>query len=972
MLFEAKPWGGRHFETLFGRSLPPDTRVGCCVEVRDAPGISCRVAHGPLAGRELGWLVEQAGEGVVGRGHRVGGRFPLEVQWVDVSGEGPLDVGVGSSGAVSGVEGVEFFYAVHAESIAVVHAGLLAGVERRRFLDLLRSGRGREGLRPIAVGCRGSLVVPSGCVHGFQGGCVLVSIRRAGWLNQEISGGGIGGLAGGGATSEDEAAVGMAAEYMAPEAGVRSRERLLCDRGGVRVIEQVLPAGVRRDLGGLDRAHLVVVVAGRCAVRHQATKTAIRVGAGQTCLVPAAAYGVVLEADEETVYLVATVVQEGIGQPALEGVATASVVSGGSEVSASSASSPLAAEPVRHRRGLMARLKSEQLELANRLMYFPFLRLLLFTFWFRVAVVVLLVFATGLVLFLPRIWGVTPEGFLPRVRISGLDWVQAHFLRRTGERAMAEGQWGEATRAWQAAFANHPGDPELLRGMIRVALADPEPESRGFAASIANASWLLRLTGTNQVDLELTARLYAKARRYDLLDALLTPMEGRLSADLKVLYAKTLFHVRKRDYASWYDRLDAGLRADPELALHQSAYLAGWGPPETAAEGKASLEQAWVAQPALRPVIARLQAAVAVKGMDLAGYSVALRRLGDLHLDGVGDHTRYWRLLVEAGRKDEAVSLAAAYVFPPRTEGDLLYLADALVGLEQTARAQELLRRYVPEFAGSAALWIRYGDLALATEDWEALRAVATQMRAVPPIRAQVEGVSYYYEGRVEGATGRAEAAERAFARAAQSEYADEAQARRVAASLLELDYFAEARILLDRLVAKAPREMELWALLYRAGLGLRDEAVILRAAEAAHGLAPRSGMWANRYVFGLWLNRIRPDEAIRLSMELTAQFTNTVATRISHAGALVLNRRPEEAQKLLLTVRPDRLEPQLRNDCFLVMMEACVEQLQWAEAEALSRQINPDLMFPKQREVFESLCRRLAEAVGTASGGPG
>src|SRR5579862_593361 len=133
--------------------------------------------------------------------------------------------------------------------------------------------------------------------------------------------------------------------------------------------------------------------------------------------------------------------------------------------------------------------------LANRFGYNVFLRLLLFKFWFRVAVLGFLFLLLFLALFLPRIWRVTPRGFRPVVKISGLDKLQCWSLKRTGREEMAAGNFERAHYAWQAAVANNLADVAALRGLISnlAHWAGSPPES--LAVGVTFSSWLLRLTG---------------------------------------------------------------------------------------------------------------------------------------------------------------------------------------------------------------------------------------------------------------------------------------------------------------------------------------------------------------------------------------------------------------------------------------------------------------------------------------------
>src|SRR6185369_3109145 len=113
---------------------------------------------------------------------------------------------------------------------------------------------------------------------------------------------------------------------------------------------------------------------------------------------------------------------------------------------------------------MKADLKSK---LIGRLDNYPLLRQLVLEFWFRTAFLVCAVLLILFPLFTRKIWTVSPPGVQPRIRISGLDLVQAWSLKRNAVKAMANGKNDEAAYAWQAAINNNPADPELVRGALR-------------------------------------------------------------------------------------------------------------------------------------------------------------------------------------------------------------------------------------------------------------------------------------------------------------------------------------------------------------------------------------------------------------------------------------------------------------------------------------------------------------------------
>ena len=61
-IFKERVWGGRNLERLYGKALPPGVPIGESWEISDRPGDASVVANGPLAGKDLRWLMLNHGK----------------------------------------------------------------------------------------------------------------------------------------------------------------------------------------------------------------------------------------------------------------------------------------------------------------------------------------------------------------------------------------------------------------------------------------------------------------------------------------------------------------------------------------------------------------------------------------------------------------------------------------------------------------------------------------------------------------------------------------------------------------------------------------------------------------------------------------------------------------------------------------------------------------------------------------------
>lgn len=56
-IFKERVWGGRNLERLYGKPLPPERPIGESWEISDRPGDVSVITNGPLAGKDLRWLM---------------------------------------------------------------------------------------------------------------------------------------------------------------------------------------------------------------------------------------------------------------------------------------------------------------------------------------------------------------------------------------------------------------------------------------------------------------------------------------------------------------------------------------------------------------------------------------------------------------------------------------------------------------------------------------------------------------------------------------------------------------------------------------------------------------------------------------------------------------------------------------------------------------------------------------------------
>jgi mannose-6-phosphate isomerase len=179
-LLKERVWGGRKLETLFQKPLPPNVPIGESWEISDRPGDASVIANGPLAGRDLRWLMEQHGPEVLGKSKADGGRFPLLVKIIDAREKLSLQVHPPASIApqLGGEPKTEMWFIAAAEPGAELYVGLKKGATREEFERRIQDGTVAECFHRVPVQAGDVMFLPSGRVHALGGGIVIFEIQQ--------------------------------------------------------------------------------------------------------------------------------------------------------------------------------------------------------------------------------------------------------------------------------------------------------------------------------------------------------------------------------------------------------------------------------------------------------------------------------------------------------------------------------------------------------------------------------------------------------------------------------------------------------------------------------------------------------------------------------------------------------------------------------------------------------------------------
>jgi mannose-6-phosphate isomerase len=308
--FKQRVWGGRELERLYHKPLPPGVPIGESWEISDRPGDVSVVSNGPLAGKDLRWLMENHAAALLGDARPQGGRFPLLLKILDAQEKLSLQVHppAAVASALAGEPKTEMWYVAEAAPGAELYVGLKRSVTRAEFEQRIKAGTVAECFHRIGVQAGDAMFLPSGRVHALGAGLVIFEIQQNSDTTYRVFDWNRLGLDG------------KPRELHAPQSlasiDFNDYEPSLVPRAFVRNELQTVRPLVRDPLFSAEaqeasagasvplrpkKLQIVALLAGRVQVCDGAEKLAL--AAGQFCLVPACLAQVTVQAETPATFL---------------------------------------------------------------------------------------------------------------------------------------------------------------------------------------------------------------------------------------------------------------------------------------------------------------------------------------------------------------------------------------------------------------------------------------------------------------------------------------------------------------------------------------------------------------------------------------------------------------------------------------------------------------------------------------------
>lgn len=540
------------------------------------------------------------------------------------------------------------------------------------------------------------------------------------------------------------------------------------------------------------------------------------------------------------------------------------------------------------------------------------LRQIFFERYFLAAVILMALFGVFLLAFIPKHFMATPPGVVPAYKKSGLDMLQAWSLARSAREKAAAGRISDSVLAWRSAIANDPGDPALTEGLVRTILDHPVAAREFLPIGVSQAMWLMQLTQTNNLSLDLAVAMFMKYSLDDYGVSLLAPRATNLTTVQAGFFLRGLYNLGRMDiFGESWARYSNTLAGDKEIGVYVAAWEAGWGPPGTISRGRAALEAA-KNDPATRNLARQLSMPMASSLSDPLAYERELAALADDHADKVQDHLNFWLLLIDIGQSGRAAELARGFSRPPDVPAEAQLMTRILAQLGMKEYAAEYLQKHLPTFAFRPDLWELQGDLLIELKRWPELRGLAVAMRNNEYLPDTLAGYSWFLEGMAELRTGRKEAALQAFTRAADSPTTDPLLSFRVSNQLTDLGYPTLANKLLKSLEETYGGRAYYWLAVVAASYEAREFDTMRAAAARGYQLSTNEPVFINNYAAMLLMQRTNPALAIQLTLQTLTARPSDPGAQLNHAIALIQNGRFAEAEELLGEVRFDALDSRL------------------------------------------------------------
>ena len=555
---------------------------------------------------------------------------------------------------------------------------------------------------------------------------------------------------------------------------------------------------------------------------------------------------------------------------------------------------------------------------------------------------------------LPRIWRVSPPGYLPVSRISGLDFLQAWSLKQQALKQTSEQRFDLAISSWNASIANRPFDDLALRDCLATFPHLTSPTWRHIL-QVRIYGEMLQASNTNQNDnLSLVARTLFAMGAITEAAALYSPASQHVEDETRTLFSALYMINDKTLPPEWIESIQQLVeRQDPmaqEISIAHEA-LNTLNQVGKYQDQRLSLPHVRIAElEKVSDISLHLGFQLAFKAKDfeaLTTYHDALKSSGLLrpwHL------LKKWRLQMESEQRNRVWSeIRLEGVLQLLNPDQILQLAGIYLDLNKTDACQDMLEAWLKEIPSAFTLWVLQGELLLKSGQWDRVRAFAGRIRNESSLR-DLRGYAWFMEGEGFRLSGESSRASIAFDHWEKSPIKIPSLDLRMARHARDAGMLERAlrrfRILEPYFQDHQFFWQELFDFAYQEG----QTTLLLQAARRLQELSPRSPKHANNYAAVILALRQNPSEAIGFTLSLVNEFPSDIISRINHIHALLQNKRLQDARGFLAGIDPHSLSEDFRPSFDLAVFELYCLESNWDQARDVLRTMKREKLLPPQQ----------------------
>jgi mannose-6-phosphate isomerase len=290
-------WGGHRLTTFKG--LPAtDEPIGESWEVSAVPSSPGIIANGPLAGRSLIEVINEAPTAILGRAvsERYNGQLPLLVKFIDAQKDLSIQVHPNDEMArrEHGKMGKsEMWYILDAQPGSYLYAGFKEEISQEEYKEHIRNNTITDVLARHEVAPGDVFYLPAGRVHAIGAGILLAEVQQSSDVTYRIYDYNRPGLDGKPRELHTELAAQaidfhVEDDYRTSYSDKVNKANLVIDSPyfTVRVTESTKP--FHRNLLKYDSFVICMCMEGDCVISLRPTAETVTIPQGHSCLIPAA------------------------------------------------------------------------------------------------------------------------------------------------------------------------------------------------------------------------------------------------------------------------------------------------------------------------------------------------------------------------------------------------------------------------------------------------------------------------------------------------------------------------------------------------------------------------------------------------------------------------------------------------------------------------------------------------------------